>query len=133
MTNLTHIMCRLPLVDKKMWQLNENWPTGGWGAIEYGTLSVKGQVIGGRWKPLMHMFQNTLLCDVFAACGKNNTCLIRNDGMHSIDVRANLEYWVLSQPRPIHYLTHPATLEGIGGKATAGTFRFVTFLALLAR
>ena len=36
-----------------VWQLNEVWPTGGWGSIEYGTVGfTKGQVRGGRWKPL---------------------------------------------------------------------------------
>ena len=34
---------------------NEIWPTGGWGSIEYGTVGyTKGQVLGGRWKPLQH-------------------------------------------------------------------------------
>ena len=33
------------------WQLNEIWPTGGWGVIEYGRESEDGsQIIGGRWK-----------------------------------------------------------------------------------
>jgi hypothetical protein len=39
-----------------LWQFNEVWPTGGWGSIEYGT-PVKGQVSGGRWKPLQYMLQ----------------------------------------------------------------------------
>lgn len=52
-----------------MWQLNEIWPTGGWGSLEYGT-PVKGQVIGGRWKPLHHMMEQSAYTDVTAACGK---------------------------------------------------------------
>jgi beta-mannosidase len=39
----------------QIWQLNENWPTGGWGAIEYGT-EAQGQVTGGRWKPLVSIY-----------------------------------------------------------------------------
>jgi beta-mannosidase len=39
----------------QIWQLNENWPTGGWGAIEYGT-QAHGQVTGGRWKPLVSLY-----------------------------------------------------------------------------
>ena len=32
-----------------LWQLNEIWPTGGWGSLEYGTPGHSaGQVIGGR-------------------------------------------------------------------------------------
>ena len=70
----------------------------------------------------MHLFQNTLLRDVFAACEKDNTCFIRNDGMHSINVRVHLEYWILSQPRPIHSFTHSSTLHGLGGEANAGKY-----------
>ena len=51
-----------------MWQLNEIWPTGGWGSLEYGT-PVEGQVIGGRWKPLHHMMEQSAYADVTAACG----------------------------------------------------------------
>jgi hypothetical protein len=38
------------------WQLNENWPTGGWGSLEYavGTNGGDGGVLGGRWKVLHH-------------------------------------------------------------------------------
>ena len=65
---------------------------GGWGSIEYGT-PVKGQVIGGRWKPLHHMMRQSAYADVTAACGKSSTtmmdasddatgpalCYVRND------------------------------------------------------
>jgi beta-mannosidase len=37
-----------------VWQLNEIWPTGGWGSLEYGNPRFPGQVLGGRWKPLHH-------------------------------------------------------------------------------
>ena len=43
-----HSVCR---------QLNEIWPTGGWGSIEYGTASVPGQVRRRRW-----CFLGVLLC-----------------------------------------------------------------------
>ena len=44
-----------------VWQLNEIWPTGGWGSVEYGTVGhTKGQVIGGRWKPLHYWSVNLL-------------------------------------------------------------------------
>ncbi len=36
-------------------QLNEIWPTGGWGSIEYGNPNIAGQVLGGRWKPLHYL------------------------------------------------------------------------------
>lgn len=75
-----------------MWQLNEIWPTGGWGSIEYGT-PVPGQVIGGRWKPLHHMMAQSAYTDVTAACGQAGVtmmdagdtasgpalCYVRND------------------------------------------------------
>jgi hypothetical protein len=38
-----------------IWQLNEIWPTGGWGLLEYGTRSQDGsQIVGGRWKVSVH-------------------------------------------------------------------------------
>lgn len=62
------------------WQLNEIWPTGGWGSVEYGT-PVKGQVIGGRWKPLHHWLTNFLFQSLFASCSADNEpkCVIKND------------------------------------------------------
>ncbi|CAD7966357.1 unnamed protein product, partial [Amoebophrya sp. A120] len=42
-----------------LWQLNEIWPTGGWGSLEY----------GGGWKILHHWLQNFAFRDVFVACG----------------------------------------------------------------
>merc|ERR1711988_1807285 len=42
-----------------VWQLNEIWPTGGWGSIEYGNPNFPGQVIGGRWKPLQYWYRNS--------------------------------------------------------------------------
>eukprot|EP01060_Flectonema_neradi_P011083 TRINITY_DN18146_c0_g1_i2.p1 TRINITY_DN18146_c0_g1~~TRINITY_DN18146_c0_g1_i2.p1 ORF type:complete len:922 (+),score=158.51 TRINITY_DN18146_c0_g1_i2:45-2768(+) len=63
-----------------VWQLNEIWPTGGWGSLEYGT-PVKGQVVGGRWKPLHYFYKRTLYQDVIAVCGAQNLCYVKNDGM----------------------------------------------------
>jgi beta-mannosidase len=63
-----------------VWQLNEIWPTGGWGSLEYGT-AAPGQVVGGRWKPLHYFYRRSLLADVMAACGAAgaNNCYIKND------------------------------------------------------
>eukprot|EP01046_Picozoa_sp_COSAG06_P002943 COSAG06_NODE_108_length_23594_cov_43.013450_12_plen_1117_part_00 len=66
------------------WQLNEIWPTGGWGSLEYGTVGwTKGQVLGGRWKPLQYWYRSTIYTDVMATCGTNKTgapnCLVKND------------------------------------------------------
>ncbi len=61
-----------------VWQLNEIWPTGGWGSIEYGT-GLPGQVLGGRWKPLHYLFRRTLMADVIIVCGKGGACYIKND------------------------------------------------------
>jgi beta-mannosidase len=56
-----------------IWQLNENWPTGGWGTIEYGPSRIlTGQLVGGRWKPLMNLLRQFLFRDVFAACGRGD-------------------------------------------------------------
>jgi beta-mannosidase len=52
---------------------------GGWGSIEYGT-PVKGQVIGGRWKPLQHFLRRSVFATVGAACLEDGRCYVRNDG-----------------------------------------------------
>lgn len=51
-----------------MWQLNEIWPTGGWGSLEYGS-PVAGQVFGGRWKILHNFLRQSSFADVFVGCG----------------------------------------------------------------
>jgi len=66
-----------------VWQYNEIWPTGGWGSIEYGTVGfTKGQVIGGRWKPLQHWYKASIFADVLATCGNGERgvqCYVKND------------------------------------------------------
>jgi len=70
-----------------LWQLNEIWPAGGWGSIEYsapnGVNAHRGQIIGGRWKPLQYLLRANLLHDIMATCSGDSTtqtCYIRNDG-----------------------------------------------------
>jgi beta-mannosidase len=71
----------------QIWQLNEIWPTGGWGTIEYGTVEVAGQVEGGRWKPAHHWLRDHLYTDRIITCGQDTTsknassllCLLKND------------------------------------------------------
>jgi len=66
-----------------VWQFNEIWPTGGWGSIEYGTVGwTKGQVLGGRWKPLQYWYRSTIYTDVMATCGGDPSapnCYVNND------------------------------------------------------
>lgn len=62
-----------------VWQLNEIWPTGGWGSIEYGNPNFPGQVIGGRWKPLHYWYRNSIFADVMVTCGQDGQCYVRND------------------------------------------------------
>lgn len=61
-----------------VWQLNEIWPTGGWGSLEYGPASYPGQVIGGRWKPLHYWYKSSLMTDVTCTCG-DAYCYVKND------------------------------------------------------
>lgn len=64
-----------------VWQFNEIWPTGGWGSIEYGTVGyTKGQVLGGRWKPLQYWYKQSIYADVMATCGTGGACYVKNDG-----------------------------------------------------
>lgn len=62
------------------WQLNEIWPTGGWGSLEYSSTGfTQGQVLGGRWKPLHYWFAQHLYRDQITACGSDGRCYFRND------------------------------------------------------
>lgn len=64
-----------------IWQLNEIWPTGGWGSLEYGTPNQPGQVLGGRWKPLHYWLSASIYKDVMAACDGSGICYIKNDAI----------------------------------------------------
>jgi beta-mannosidase len=99
-----------------IWQLNENWPTGGWGLVEYSNMAesstIPGNMIGGRWKPLMHLLESSLFRDVFAACGRNNRCYVRNDGMEKVNVVVTLEAWSLKSSESLATFTYEAILPG---------------------
>lgn len=65
------------------WQLNEIWPTGGWGSLEYGSSTSPGSLKGGRWKPMHYWFRNHMFADVMSACGylgrsRNFICFVSN-------------------------------------------------------
>lgn len=81
-----------------IWLLNENWPTGGWGLLEYGSgYGQKGQSSGGRWKPVMHLLKQSLFQDVFATCGQRGECYVRNDSSESLSlVSVQLEIYDLA-------------------------------------
>ena len=95
--------------------MNENWPTGGWGVIEYGTKDTSNsQVVGGRWKPLMHLLASSLFCDVFLACGKDNRCYIRNDGSGIVNAVISMEAWALREEEPTEIFTYSISLKAGG-------------------
>ena len=84
-----------------IWQLNEHWPTGGWGLIEYSQKHDDGKITGGRWKPAMHLIKQCLFRDVFATCGTDigsepGKCYIRNDGKDVMFVTLQIERWELT-------------------------------------
>eukprot|EP01061_Rhynchopus_euleeides_P004455 TRINITY_DN13708_c3_g1_i1.p1 TRINITY_DN13708_c3_g1~~TRINITY_DN13708_c3_g1_i1.p1 ORF type:complete len:381 (+),score=130.80 TRINITY_DN13708_c3_g1_i1:137-1279(+) len=67
-----------------LWQLNEIWPTGGWGSLEYGAPNQNGIVIGGRWKPLHYFYKKMLFRDVIVICGTSDSsngliCVVKNN------------------------------------------------------
>ena len=68
-----------------LWQFNENWPTGGWGVVEYGLDNLPGQVLGGRWKILAHMLHTSLFQTTMASCGAEGKCFVKHNGMRDID------------------------------------------------
>ena len=63
-----------------IWQLNEIWPTGGWGTVEYGTAGfTPGQVSGGRWKPLHYWLRRFLFRDALVSASNFAQLLVRSD------------------------------------------------------
>jgi len=88
-----------------IWQLNENWPTGGWGCVEYGSREKQNQqVIGGRWKPLIYLLLRDLFQDVVVACGEGGRCYARNDGPDEVDVFVSLEAWSFNQAKSLNQI-----------------------------
>jgi beta-mannosidase len=75
------------------WQLNEIWPTGGWGSVEYGTVGwTEGQVLGGRWKALHHWMSQHLYNDQIVVCGKSGACYVKNDNsLNAFEGRLHLD------------------------------------------
>jgi beta-mannosidase len=85
-----------------IWQLNEIWPTGGWGVVEYGSQrNLRQQVVGGRWKPLMYLLRQSLFNDFIVACGEGGECYARSDGQRRVEVHVRAEAWKLSQVEPV--------------------------------
>ena len=107
-----------------IWQLNENWPTGGWGALEYSS-PMPGQMLGGRWKPLMHLLENSLFVDVIAACGRSNKCYVRNDGIESVNATVTLEAWNIQGSRNrCSVATHAFNTNLAGGISSTKRFQY---------
>jgi len=96
-----------------IWQLNENWPTGGWGVLEYGT-DLPGQVIGGRWKPLMYFLKQHLFKDVIIACGNSFLCFVKNDGSDTLRGNINVDVLSYNTGESIFSLQIPIVIEGFG-------------------
>jgi len=101
-----------------VWQLNEIWPTGGWGSLEYGT-PVEGQVIGGRWKPLHYLYRRSLYADVMAMCGAGGKCYAKNDGMMPFKGTCEVSAFSFADGKTQVLKTYDADLP-----AGAGTTRF---------
>ena len=97
----------------KVWQLNENWPSGGWGLVEYGSKQgQRGQSVGGRWKPAMHLLRKSLYKPIFCACGKNQHCFCRNNGEHSTKVEVVVEHWNVAESVLLQLEVFELLLEG---------------------
>lgn len=92
-----------------IWQLNENWPTGGWGCVEYGPRKgLHGQVVGGRWKPLMYLLSRRLFRERIVACGKEGQCFSRDDSYNASVTQVIIEAWSLGRNESIRTFTWQA-------------------------
>eukprot|EP00055_Hartaetosiga_balthica_P010760 m.47003 g.47003 ORF g.47003 m.47003 type:complete len:1028 (-) comp7303_c0_seq1:128-3211(-) len=93
-----------------IWQLNEIWPTGGWGSLEYGTPGQEGQVIGGRWKPLHYWLRSSVFADVMAACDGNGVCYVKNDIARAFVGSVSIESVPFSDDSTVVIHTHNVSL-----------------------
>jgi beta-mannosidase len=60
-----------------------------------------------------HVFASQYLFrDVFAACGKDDRCYIRNDGVHPVDASVWLEAWNLRESKATRAIRHSFRLDG---------------------
>ena len=124
-----------------MWQLNEIWPTGGWGSLEYGTAAAKGQVTGGRWKILHNLMRQSSFADVFVGCGiatsapeasiqtaDNRTigkasplCYLRNDTPDRFIGVVTVTMIALQTGKVTPLATIPASVAGLGTDGEEGS------------
>ena len=94
-----------------VWQLNENWPTGGWGCLEYGPgRGGQGQVVGGRWKPTMYLLRQ-LFRDTIVACGSGGLCFARDDSLNATYIQLTAEAWTLGHQLPLRTFSWNCTTE----------------------
>jgi hypothetical protein len=60
----------------------------------------------------MYMMESFLFRDVIAACGQEDQCYVRNDGMQAVNVTVALEAWSLHAPRENDAVNYTFFLEG---------------------
>ena len=122
------------------WMLNEIWPTGGWGSLEYGSAGQKkacvaaggnsvpcGHVTGGRWKPLHHFFASSVFAPRTAALCANGSVYARNDAPGAFAGQLTVETIELTGRADRTLLRHDLALE-----AGAGTIEWVPASSALA-
>jgi hypothetical protein len=108
----------------KIWQLNENWPTGGWGIFEYS--SGRGQIQGGRWKPLAYVLMRSLFRDIIVSCNAVGQCFCRNDGIQNVSVSVHITFWDLFLDEKEKTIRRNIFLEG--GFSDTGKARCLSLL-----
>jgi len=113
-----------------VWQLNEIWPTGGWGSIEYGNKDIQGQVIGGRWKPLQHWFAQSIFTDVTATCDGAGLCYVRNDGISRFEGTLVLAAHSFADGSESTLLTKPLAMPSISSGGNLEWFECAAVKAL---
>ena len=107
------------------WDVNDIWPTTGWGTLEYGTYDAaltQNQVVGGRWKPAHHALEQSLFRDVIAACGAEGRCFARNDDpLHGLDATLTTTAVRLADGAPLAVLAVTVVSLPPGGGAMTWT------------
>lgn len=110
-----------------VWQLNEIWPTGGWGSLEYGNGVFPGQVLGGRWKPLHYWYRQTIFADIISSCDGTGLCYVKNDSPLPFAGIVTLNVTTFSTAEAIKVHQEPVSMA-----AGAGTIYWFEVAAIAA-
>ena len=69
----------------------------------------------------MHLLKSTLFTDIVAACGREDMCYVRNDGLAEAKVVVSIEAWAFTDKSKTQSHTYYVSVES-GGIGTSSVF-----------